>query len=273
VRFEVLAADTIAREGLRLNWLDSGGGGMPVVFQHGLCGDARQTAEVFPDDPRFRLITMECRGQGNSEASAETELSIAAFAGDVAALIDELGGVPVVIGGISMGAAIALRLAVTRPDLVRALIIARPAWLTGTAPQNMQPNAEVGRLLGALPPAAARAEFAAGETARRLASVAPDNLASLMSFFDREPVAVTARLLTAIAADGPGVTEAALRRLTVPTLVIGTERDAVHPWSFAHTIADLIPPAKLVTITPKATDKTAYVREFQQALQAFLEDI
>ena len=270
---EPLTAKTIQRDGQRLNWVDAGGAGLPVVFQHGLCGDARQTAEVFPNDPRFRLITLECRGHGGSAASAEAELTIAAFASDVAALIDELGGAPVVIGGISMGAAIALRLAVTRPDLVRAMIIARPAWVTGAAPQNMQPNAEVGRLLGVLPPAAARAEFTTGDIFRRLSAEAPENLASLLGFFDREPVAMTARLLTAIAADGPGVTEAAVRRLNVPTLVIGTERDAIHPWSFAHTIADLIPSATLVTITPKATDKVAYVREFQQALQAFLEDI
>jgi pimeloyl-ACP methyl ester carboxylesterase len=80
-------------------------------------------------------------------------------------------------------------------------------------------------------------------------------------------------LLTAIAADGPGVAVEQLAKLSIPTLVIGTERDAVHPWSFARTLADLIPAAKLVTITPKATDRTAYVREFQVALRTFLEEI
>lgn len=273
MRFEPLTRKTIEREGLRLDWLDAGGACLPVVFQHGLCGDARQTTEVFPEDERFRLITLECRGHGGSKASPETEFSIATFADDVAVLIGELGTAPVVIGGISMGAAIALRLAIRRPELVRALILARPAWVTRAAPDNMGPNAEVGRLLARLPPSEAKASFTNGETARRLAIEAPDNLVSLLGFFDRSPHAVTAALLTAIAADGPGVAEADLRGLKVPTLVIGTGRDAIHPFSHAETLAGLIPAARLVAITPKATDKPGYVRDFQHALQSFLEDV
>src|SRR6266481_8331263 len=46
---------------------DAGGEGLPVIFQHGLCGDARQTIEAFPQDPRFRRITIEARGHGGSE--------------------------------------------------------------------------------------------------------------------------------------------------------------------------------------------------------------
>lgn len=273
MNFEQLPTDTFVRDGLRLNCIDAGGEGRPVIFQHGLCGDARQTAEVFPQDPRFRLLTLECRGHGRSEAVPDSELSIAAFADDVAALVEAREIAPAVFGGISMGAAIALRLAVNRPDLARALILARPAWTVEAAPDNMAPNIEVGRLLQTLDPVAARAAFAAGDTARRLAAEAPDNLASLLGFFDRQPMAMTARLLTSIAADGPGVTVEQLGKLSVPTLVIGTERDAIHPWSFAHTLADLIPTARLVTITPKATDRAAYVREFQAALQTFLEEI
>jgi pimeloyl-ACP methyl ester carboxylesterase len=106
--------------------------------------------------------------------------------------------VPVIIGGISLGAAISLRLAVKRPDLVRALVLARPAWLTASAPENMIPNAEVGHLLTHLPPPAAKAAFLAGPLGQRLAAAAPDNLASLTGFFAREPIEVTAALLSSI---------------------------------------------------------------------------
>ena len=50
-----------------------------------------------------------------------------------------------------MGAAIALRLAVKQPELVRALVLARPAWVTEPAPPNMQAYAEVGELLSRFP--------------------------------------------------------------------------------------------------------------------------
>ncbi len=68
-----------------LNVDDAGGKGLPVIFQHGLCGDARQTIEAFPRDPRFRRITIESRGHGGSEAGDPRLFSVRTFASDVAA--------------------------------------------------------------------------------------------------------------------------------------------------------------------------------------------
>lgn len=245
---------------------------MAVVFQHGLCGDAKQPAEVFPKDNAYRRLTVECRGHGASEAGKTSAFSIARFADDIAEVIETKGIGPVVIGGISMGAAIAMRLAVTRPDLVRGLIIARPAWVVGRSPGNMQPNAEVGRLLRKHAPKLALRLFDGGLTSEHLRRTAPDNLASMRSFFAREPIAVTAALLSTIAADNPGVTWKDLRALAVPTLVIGHEQDFVHPFAMAQELASVIPRAKLVQITPKAVDKQRYVEDFQFVLHDFLKD-
>jgi pimeloyl-ACP methyl ester carboxylesterase len=255
--------------GLSLH-LDDSGSGLPVVFQHGLCGDANQPAEVFPSG--YRRLTLECRGHGRSQAGSLEAFSLATFADDVAAMIEESGLAPLVVGGISMGAAIALRLAVKRPDLVRGLIIARPAWAMEAAPSNMAPNAEVGDLLSRLSLEQARAVFEASDTARRLSEEAPDNLASLRGFFSRAPQAVTAALLTRISADGPGVSESELAGLRVPALVIGHAKDAIHPLAMAKRLATLIPDARLMEITPKAVDKARYVAEFRAALHDFLKD-
>jgi pimeloyl-ACP methyl ester carboxylesterase len=259
---------TLDRDGLALAAYDAGGDGAPFVFQHGLCGDIAQVAEAFPDGTGFRLIGLECRGHGSSEAG--TTFSIATFADDVIALIERIGA-PVVLGGISMGAAIASRIAVTRPDLVRGLVLARPAWVVEAAPANMRPNAEVGDLLAKLPSGEARAAFMAGETFATLSREAPDNLASLLGFFERAPQAVTARLLQAISADGPGISEADLGRLAPPALVLATGRDFVHPLAHAERLAGLIPDARLVEITPKAVSKSAYISDFHSALSAFLK--
>ncbi len=270
MNFDRLRRFDFIRDPLTLAAYDSGGDGLPVVFQHGLCGDARQTAEAFPDDPAFRLITLECRGHGASQAGSA--FSIALFADDVAALVEDLALAPVVLGGISMGAAIASRLAVHRPDLVRSLILARPAWATETAPANMRPNLEVGELLARLPAAGARAAFIASDTHAWLAREAPDNLASLLGFFDREPQSVTSALLTAISFDGPGIMEADLTSFSLPALVLATEQDAVHPMALAESLARRIPGAKLKKMTPKGVDKPAYLADFHAAISAFLED-
>jgi pimeloyl-ACP methyl ester carboxylesterase len=255
--------------GLTLALHDEGSPGQPFVLQHGLCGDARQTAEAFPPDPAFRRLTLECPGHGASPLAGE--ISIAAFADHVAALIETLHH-PVILGGISMGAAIALRLAALRPELVRALILIRPAWVTEDAPPNMAPNAEVGRLLATLPRDEARAVFAEGPIARRLARDAPDNLASLLSFFDRAPLAETATLLQTISADGPGITPAQVARITAPTLICGTGHDLIHPLDHAGRLAALIP-SRLVELPPKAFDKPRHLAALHAALMTFLKEI
>lgn len=258
--------------GPRLSVDDTGGNGLPVIFQHGLCGNAAQPAEVFPADAAFRRITIECRGHGTSEVGPATAFSIQRFADDIADYIRAKALAPVIVGGISMGAAIALRLAAKCPDLVRGLIVARPAWTTEPFPANNKPNWDVGNLLSQFPPDEALARFNASETAKILETEGPDNLVSLRGFFKREPIAVTSAMLMAIASGGPGVTCEEILSIQVPTLVIGHQLDHVHPLAMAIETAKLVPRARFVEITPKAVDKTRYVTEFTAALQTFLKD-
>ena len=257
-------------DGLSLAVSDSQGAGNPVIFQHGLGGDARQTVEVFPEEPAFRRVTLECRGHGQSDAGELSALSLATFARDLEAFIDERFDKPIILGGISMGAALALQIAVRCPQRVAALILARPAWTVTAAPVNMQPYARVGKLLSEHEPDRARAIFEESDTARRLAVEAPDNLASLRSFFTRQPQAVTAALLTSIAGDGPGVDWQNVERITVPTLVIGHRRDASHPFTYAVELSRRISTATLVQITAKAEDRVRYLSDFRRAMLEFL---
>jgi pimeloyl-ACP methyl ester carboxylesterase len=254
-----------------LNVADSGGSGLPFLFQHGLGGDAGQTAEVFPASANRRLVTLECRGHGRSEASgAAAAFSLAQFRDDLAAFIANRLPVPVMIGGISMGAAITLMLAVRRPELVKSLVIARPAWLLDAAPANMQPNALAGELLSRHDPSTALALFDQSAAAQELARTSPDNLASLRGFFARPNPQIVAALLTRISKDGPSLTNADLGRLTIPVLVIGTDNDHIHPFAHADALAAMIPRATLVKITAKSVSREAYVRDFKAALDGFL---
>ena len=254
-----------------LSVYDAGGNGLPVIFLHGLCGDAGQTSEAFPNNTRFRRITIESRGHGSSEPGDPQLFSIRTFASDIAAFIERYQLAPVVIGGISMGAAISLHLAVHRPEFLRGLILVRPAWITEPAPPNNYPNALVGRLLAEFSPEAARNEFEASETAQQLAEVAPDNLASLRGFFTRKPHAITAALLKAIANDGPGVSEDDLRHLQVPSLIIGNDHDYIHPLDYAVKLAQRIPGAQFIQITAKAVNKAGYLEDLHRTITRFLE--
>jgi pimeloyl-ACP methyl ester carboxylesterase len=244
------------------------GSGAPVVFQHGLGGDRNQIADSFPQDLPCRRVTVECRGHGLSPFDPHRRYSIAGFAEDVIATADRLGLEKFSIGGISMGAAVALNIACRHPDRVEALALVRPAWLTGSAPANMQPFVAVAHHLRAHG-ATGRDSFAASPIGFYLAEHAPDNLASLLGFFAHPQPEKLANLLLDIALDGPHVTEEDLASLQVPTLTVGHGVDVVHPLDYARKLAALIPGAVCAEITPKAVDRTAYAAELKGALSAF----
>jgi pimeloyl-ACP methyl ester carboxylesterase len=196
---------------------------------------------------------------------------MALYADDVAALAEELGP-PVVLGGISMGAALALRLAALRPELVRAMVLIRPAWVDEVAPENMWPVAEVAGLLGRWTPPEARDLFLQGETAKRLAQDAPDNLSSLLGYFDSASPG-RAGMLAAIASDGPGIAEEEIAAIDVPTLVCATDEDAVHPLAMAKRLAGLVPGARLVELPPKGRGRAPHFAALHAALADFLKEL
>ena len=254
----------IIRDGARLSGIDTGEG-PTVIFQHGLGGDEAQVSAHFPEQG-FRRLTLECRAQGRSDAGDPASYSIQTFADDVIAFADSRSVKRFAMGGISMGAAIALNIAVNHPNRVTALILARPAWAWTKAPENMQPLAEVAHYLRQ----GSKEAFEKSELGRRLAKEAPDNLASMLGFFDRPDPATTAKLLSAIAADGPGVTREQAASIRVPTLVIGNGLDIVHPIPLAETLARQIPGAQFIKIAPKSLDKVVHAQEFKEAVRRFL---
>jgi pimeloyl-ACP methyl ester carboxylesterase len=260
------------RDGLRLAGKDIGDG-LPVVFQHGLGGHEAQVAEVFPERGGLRRLTLDCRGHGRSPADDPRRYLIATFAEDVLAFADAQNVDRFVAGGISMGAAIALHLAVRHPARVLALILGRPAWLWQSAPANMEMYAEVAGHLRDLDPRGALAAFERSDIARRLAHEAPDNLTSMRTFLQVEDRYGLSAVLSAIASDGPGVSEADVLAITVPTLVLGTGMDVAHPLDHARRIASMICGAELVELTPKGVDRPRYVAEFRAVLSTFLSRV
>jgi pimeloyl-ACP methyl ester carboxylesterase len=246
------------------------GAGMPVLFQHGLGGDEAQVAQTFGAGEGIRRLTVECRGHGDSSLGSGRPFSIAMFAQDVLAAADRCGIERLVVGGISMGAAIALHLAHFHRRRVAALILVRPAWTFAASPENMAPIRAIAALIADHRLDQAKLLFAASDMAADLKENAPDNLASLLGFFDRPNAAAFAAVLADIAADGPGVSRTAAAALDVPTLIIGNRQDAIHPLSSATALANVIPGAAFVEVAAKAADRARHFTETQAAIAQFL---
>ncbi|AGB74183.1 MULTISPECIES: alpha/beta fold hydrolase [Rhizobium] len=247
-----------------------GGKGPPVVFQHGLGGDEAQVAQNVPASAGIHRLTLECRGHGASSLGNARPFSIRMFAEDVLAAATEYGFNRFIVGGISMGAAIALHLAHHHAHRVAGLVLVRPAWTFEASPDNLEPIRAVAALIRSYPIEEARSRFIVSETGQRIATEAPDNFSSLLGYFDRPDALAFASVLADIAADGPDVPQAAAAPLAVPTLIIGNRHDAIHPLSCAQTLADVIPGASFVEVTAKAIDKDRHFAEVQDAIAHFL---
>ncbi|CAN7676275.1 alpha/beta hydrolase [Rhizobium rhizogenes] len=260
---------TLMRGDASLSVFD-GGQGLPVVFQHGLGGDEAQVAQTFPPADSVRRITVECRGHGASSLGTARPFSLQMFAEDVLAAATVRGLDRFVVGGISMGAALALHLAHHHPERVAALVLVRPAWTFTASPDNLEPIRAVAALLRSHPIDEARALFTGSEIGMRIKADAPDNFASLLGYFDRPDAVAFAEVLADIAADGPDVSQAAAAALAIPTLIIGNQQDAIHPLSRAQVLANTIPGASFVEVTPKAADKQQHFASVQDAITRFL---
>ncbi len=113
---------------MRLNAIENGAG-TPVVFLHGLFGNARNLAGVQrPLADRYRTIALDLRNHGDSPHHAE--MTYATMADDVAETLRDLSVQNCVLVGHSMGGKVAMRLALTNPDLVAQLAVLDIAPIT-----------------------------------------------------------------------------------------------------------------------------------------------
>jgi pimeloyl-ACP methyl ester carboxylesterase len=103
-------------------WYDEHGHGEPLVLLHGGAVDSRFFEQnVGALAQQFRVITTDLWGHGRT-GDREGPFSLESFANDVGELIERVVGGPAHLLGHSIGSAVALTLAMRRPELVVKLV-------------------------------------------------------------------------------------------------------------------------------------------------------
>ncbi len=102
------------------------------VFVHGLAGSATNWTDLMGElSTTMTGYALDLPGAGYSPAPADGDYSISAHARAVLALVEHVaikqGAGPVHLFGNSLGGAVSVRVAATRPDLVRTLTLVSPA--------------------------------------------------------------------------------------------------------------------------------------------------
>ena len=115
--------------GCRLRYLVAGEGD-PLVLVHGLGGAAANWLALAPLLlPGRRLIVPELPGHGGSSPLPAAP-SLSPYADRLGLLLDHEGAAPAAVVGHSLGGAVALRLALRRPEAVSALVLAAAAGIS-----------------------------------------------------------------------------------------------------------------------------------------------
>ncbi len=262
-------------EGIAFNYYDTGCDytGLPFVFQHGLGGDIHQPTGIYTPGEGVRLVSLDCRAHGASRPLGEVaKLSISGFTDDLVALLDYLGIQQAVVGGISMGAAVALNCAVRYPDHVSALVLSRPAWFDQPGPPNLAVYDLIARLIRESGPEDGLKAFMQTNAYRNVLAASGDAANSLVGQFLHPRAVETVAKLERIPHDSPVNSISEIRAIRVPALVMSTRMDPIHPYAFGVALAEAIPGAIFKELTPKSVSKERHAVDAHTAIDAFLRE-
>jgi len=105
--------------------IDVDGAGPVVLLAHGFGGSARNFGpQMRALKDHYTVVRYDAGGHGRSDAPTDASAyTPAAFVDDMRRVLDEIGAATAVVGGLSMGAGIALRFAIVHPARVRGLVL------------------------------------------------------------------------------------------------------------------------------------------------------
>jgi sugar phosphate isomerase/epimerase/pimeloyl-ACP methyl ester carboxylesterase len=247
------------------------GFGVPFFFQHGLGADMTQPFGLFRPPGGVRMIGFDCRAHGRTHPVGPPEkISLAAFADDLLALMDHLQMEKAVVGGISMGAAVALNFALRHPQRLLGLVLHRPAWLDAPRRDNVAVFTAIAGLLRQHGAEKGLELFKQSEIYRRALAGSSASAASLAAQFLHPRAQETVVRLEKIPLDAPSADRRQWRAIAVPTLVLANDHDAIHPLEYGVTLAREIPGAEFKELTPKSVSADLHREETQRFLEDFL---
>jgi pimeloyl-ACP methyl ester carboxylesterase len=235
---------TFLLDGQRLAYDVRGEGPRVAVLLHGLLLSQRMHEALAGAlaERGNRVVTLDLLGHGESDRPLDMwRYSMPAFGREVVALLDHLDVREAAVLGTSLGANVALEVAVAAPERVRGLVIEMPVL----------DNALLGCALAFTPLLLA---LTVGEPGMRaLARVArlvpgrrlPWQLDILLDLIRQDP-GPSGAVLQGLFFDRTAPPRELRREIAAPALVIGHQHDLVHPFSDAGMLAEELPDGRLL---------------------------
>ncbi|MDP9227156.1 MAG: alpha/beta hydrolase, partial [Actinomycetota bacterium] len=237
---------TVTVNGSTVHYIDSGGGGTPVLLVHAFPLNAGMwQPQIESLGRRFRLIAPDLKGFGGSEApEAMADYSVDGYADDLRGLLGALGLERIVLVGLSLGGYVALAFLRRHPEVVAALVLAdsraeadsTEGQEKRTAQQTQVREHGTARLIDSLAEAllAAPTRERSPEIvdhAKRLMDNSPQGYISALEAMKNRPDSTTD-----------------LVKINVPTLMLVGENDAVTPPEASRKMHEHVRGSRLVVL-------------------------
>lgn len=250
------------------------GEGTPFVFSHGLAGSLERVRAFVQCLPGMRTILYDNRAHGRTRPLCEgPSLTFANMADDIAGLLDHLGVSKAVIGGVSMGAGVALAFGLRHPERVRALVLSRPAWLDRSRPPNLEFTQVIADVVERAGKASAVAVLEQTAYFREMQLTSPSTAESLRTLLHDADAATLLATYRNIPMSVPVDRMARLQTLGLPALVIGNGNDPIHPFEYAEVWARAIPGSHFREIISRFDDEQAHIQQFRAAVIDYLDHV
>ena len=226
------------------------GTGIPFVFLHGLGGDMQQIYSAYDPIEGIQLININMQGHGQSLAKYET-LDFNIIADDVISILNELNISNAIIGGISMGAAIAINVAIRYPSYVSKLLLVRPAWTH--EPMSHQVQLAYSSLANALSHNDIHT-FINSEGWNIVNQTTNYTRNTFLHTFEEEVNIQQWQKFAILPYKTPHNSISDIENLNIYTTIIACRNDFVHPYEYAEEYHQYIPNSILIEIPNKDVD-------------------
>ncbi|HEU0018976.1 MAG TPA: alpha/beta hydrolase [Thermoleophilaceae bacterium] len=241
-------------DGHRLVYDEYGKGDRPIVLMPGLLFNRKMHQPLAEELAArgHRVLCLDLLGHGDSDRPEEMwEYSMTTFGAQTLGLLDHLGIEQAVLGGTSLGANSALEAASRDQSRVKGLLVEMPVL----------DNALLGCAIG-FTPLLVSLTFGAPITRplSRVARIVPRRGPllgrMLLDWVSQEPKP-SASVLQGLFFGRVAPPREIRRTLAAPTLVIGHQRDPIHPFSDADMLVRELPNAKIVEASSIVELRTA----------------
>jgi pimeloyl-ACP methyl ester carboxylesterase len=250
------------------------GSGSALILSHGLGRDLVQMRELVSEPENLRVVLYDNRAHGRTSSAGDPQrLTFSEMADDVAALMDNRDIPAAVVGGISMGAGIALAFGRRHRSRTRALVLGRPAWLNTPHPPNLSILSTIADLIEKHGCMRGLSLFQGSDAYGSLKECFPYTAESLIRLFSTQRPEAMVLALRFIPRSTPFESYDQLRDLKIPSLVLANRNDPMHPFEYAQRWAASIPFAKLCELPSKSESLEQHRRKFRLVVSEFVSSV